>query len=58
MARTQRPPNPHTQRLSLYLKPEWAEALDQLAGQDGRSLNDVTREALRDYFRKRGVKVS
>lgn len=47
--------NQHTQRLSLYLKPEWAQALDALALQDGRSLNDLVREALRDYFKRRGV---
>lgn len=51
-----RPLNPNTVRLgTLKVKPEVAEGLNQLAELDGRTINDVVREALREYFKKRGI---
>lgn len=52
-----RHPNEHTTRLStIYVKPEWARALDRIAADDGKTLNAVIREALAAYFKRRGVK--
>lgn len=49
-------PNPNTTRLgSITIKPEWALNLDRLATADGRTISDLVRDALRDYFKKRGV---
>lgn len=52
MARTTRP-NVNTHRLgTLWVKPELADRLAELATREGRSLSDLMREALSQYLAK------
>lgn len=47
-------PKVHSHRLtSLYVKPEWADNLERLAADEGRTISDLMRDALREYFKKR-----
>lgn len=47
----------NTQRLTVNVQPEVALALDALSREQGRTLSEVVREALRAYLRKHGTRL-
>jgi predicted transcriptional regulator len=51
-------PKLHSHRLgAIYVKPEWAVALDKQAAETGSTISAIIRDALADYIRKHKIKV-
>lgn len=56
MAKTTTRPKLHSHRLgAIYVRPEWALALDKHAAETGSTVSAIIRAALADYFRKHKI---
>jgi predicted DNA-binding protein len=54
---TKRPPANNHRLGTIKVPTEWAEHLDQLSRDEGRSINELVREALRAYLKRRKLPV-
>lgn len=50
---TNRPTNRHTKTITFSLPPEMAEQVHDVMREDGRTMSELIREALRNYMEER-----